>query len=681
MTSKKEGNNNVQFTMQNFIFQYKMEDDDICSDSIIEQATFSQILQRMKPYSYAKYVRKTSQLMHDLIQLKINGLSETVCDSTDDHDHDCCMYALVVNTGLLLDSLENFCQVKLQQDPFWPIPMQCCLLARYIAEFVESRGITSLKIKASQHKEWKMHLWQQVISIYLKYYQKHDYPRFYATLLHKYNVSQSEDISRQCLILCKQRLSTNHHHLTRKKEIRAALDSWTHLVINPIYDYGISCADYFEFRIQRIHTKHGLGPLEPCSIKYIYQFFNDLFLNESQFEVSTGYIKYNHDYNHLGDWEYDHASWWLIQIIGKCCLHLFVKFALLVDMIKFYNNHNDHDKKIPKKIQKEILQLTSKNKEYSNKLQKYLCKFAVAYVKLYKFIGKNFLSDENQSLNLGNSISYPTTSMKTIDSLMSSLQKTIQSCFVLLSYQYLIDQNNQLETILNCAKMMDRYHWYYKHKDNINHIHLNEEGFLVAGDCEHGMLINFCLYFILGKWEMCQEFLDVIVESHGDKYYLYYIFKLCYGLYLTLIEKPNPFGEHCHHYYNFECKCVENSKLTMKQRWDLVIEKVTIGRLGMLTDVTDIESTLCCPESRTLIQTFLDDNHDYDDDNDSSCLIQFCNNLCQLKQCHWNQCKKKSKKLKKCKNCRQVLYCSRLCQKKHWANGHSDVCKQYTISQ
>ena len=238
-----------------------------------------------------------------------------------------------------------------------------------------------------------------------------------------------------------------------------------------------------------------------------------------------------------------------------------------------------------------------------------------------------------------------------VDDLMSCAQQIIQSCFVLLSYQYILDQKNHLETILNCAKMMDRYHWNSKHKDNVNHMHVNEEGFVVVGDFEHGMLINFCICFILGEWKKCQNTLDKIVVRYGAKYcYSCCEFQLCYDLYVALISKPNPFGLRSHYHYNFECKCVEKSKLTMKQRWDLVVEKVTIARLAMSTDVTDVESTLCGPESQMLIQTFLDDNHD------SSCLIQFYNNLCQLKQCHWNQCKRKSKKLKKCKNCRKVLY-------------------------
>ena len=46
--------------------------------------------------------------------------------------------------------------------------------------------------------------------------------------------------------------------------------------------------------------------------------------------------------------------------------------------------------------------------------------------------------------------------------------------------------------------------------------------------------------------------------------------------------------------------------------------------------------------------------------------IAILKNITMLKQCNWEHCRKKSVKLKRCKKCRSVFYCSKLCQKKDW---------------
>ena len=40
-----------------------------------------------------------------------------------------------------------------------------------------------------------------------------------------------------------------------------------------------------------------------------------------------------------------------------------------------------------------------------------------------------------------------------------------------------------------------------------------------------------------------------------------------------------------------------------------------------------------------------------------------------------SNCKEKNKKLMKCKKCKNVLFCSKLCQKKYWKLGHSKECR------
>ena len=55
--------------------------------------------------------------------------------------------------------------------------------------------------------------------------------------------------------------------------------------------------------------------------------------------------------------------------------------------------------------------------------------------------------------------------------------------------------------------------------------------------------------------------------------------------------------------------------------------------------------------------------------------MKLLNNLSMGKQCSWYKCKKKSEKLLKCKQCKNVTYCSRVCQKKDWRFKHRLVCQ------
>ena len=46
--------------------------------------------------------------------------------------------------------------------------------------------------------------------------------------------------------------------------------------------------------------------------------------------------------------------------------------------------------------------------------------------------------------------------------------------------------------------------------------------------------------------------------------------------------------------------------------------------------------------------------------------LQILKNMVSMKQCNWKYCMKKSCKLRRCKKCKSVYYCSKLCQKKDW---------------
>ena len=46
--------------------------------------------------------------------------------------------------------------------------------------------------------------------------------------------------------------------------------------------------------------------------------------------------------------------------------------------------------------------------------------------------------------------------------------------------------------------------------------------------------------------------------------------------------------------------------------------------------------------------------------------INIMYNFIMNKECHWSKCQKKTIKLFRCKKCKMVFYCSKLCQKKDW---------------
>ena len=62
----------------------------------------------------------------------------------------------------------------------------------------------------------------------------------------------------------------------------------------------------------------------------------------------------------------------------------------------------------------------------------------------------------------------------------------------------------------------------------------------------------------------------------------------------------------------------------------------------------------------------------------------YCNLLREMhSRCYNHRCDKgwdhQSNKLRKCKNCRMVCYCNRICQKKDWKTKHRTECKGFKV--
>ena len=72
---------------------------------------------------------------------------------------------------------------------------------------------------------------------------------------------------------------------------------------------------------------------------------------------------------------------------------------------------------------------------------------------------------------------------------------------------------------------------------------------------------------------------------------------------------------------------------------------------------------------------------DHDDCNVNSSNINILKNIAMLKQCNYNKCNRKDIKLKRCKRCLSVFYCSKLCQKRDWIVSHHNCCHPLTRRQ
>ena len=60
---------------------------------------------------------------------------------------------------------------------------------------------------------------------------------------------------------------------------------------------------------------------------------------------------------------------------------------------------------------------------------------------------------------------------------------------------------------------------------------------------------------------------------------------------------------------------------------------------------------------------------------DNEKYVTIISNIVMFKECNYKKCNAKDIRLKRCKKCVSVYYCSRLCQKEDWLS-HKCVCKK-----
>ena len=85
-----------------------------------------------------------------------------------------------MNPLTMMSKIQSFCVDKLGIHDIWPIPLQICIVAQFILDYNDCWMDKSLDNLSKQ--KLKRNLLKCVVYTYDKYYQKSDYPRFYALL-------------------------------------------------------------------------------------------------------------------------------------------------------------------------------------------------------------------------------------------------------------------------------------------------------------------------------------------------------------------------------------------------------------------------------------------------------------------------------------------------------------------
>lgn len=111
---------------------------------------------------------------------------------------------------------------------------------------------------------------------------------------------------------------------------------------------------------------------------------------------------------------------------------------------------------------------------------------------------------------------------------------------------------------------------------------------------------------------------------------------------------------------------ISTQRLSTKQQKRLFL----VQKMFNETKANDSESKYCngMIQAQLPILQFIENSYTF----------KIWNNITNMKQCHWKNCLKKEKHLKRCRKCRSAFYCSKKCQKQDWKLGnHRCVCKYY----
>ena len=670
--------------------------------------TFSELLLRWKlPYPFGTcYICA----LHDLTDL---GMIETQYSISHGHA------TARTNFWQIMNTLEHFCSTRLDSDPFWPIPIQCCILAVIFRDHIvhlsndeyttRARVYDSPKNIFSPTQVGTCYITRNILSIYNKYYSKYDFPRLYAMLLQHTrdtkNIDSCIEIINECIDLLRYRLkvtnvstqpatSHNYNHGGDRSQIQQALDSYHATIFsnsNAIIEYVNYCKQFIVYMgktprpsDEKPHTYVKIVEQQHV----LYQLFQDLFKLQSQFDINT-----------TCEWN---DSTRISTEVGQCCSILFTKFVTVHWMFEILAISTVNCKK--------KFQYAKNYPQQDDIVLSLMKKFVCAFIKLHKSMKKSKVTNRSNYTKSENVIylnqsgvydthNHPQTdtdlsidtiiTVQDIEQHLTRVRRNLKMSLLYLSIHYLVCQPRNEQTLSSAlfAATMS-----------------NEFGKLVTGgDCEQQMTlaIECCIHFIRKNWQKYDEIISKIGILCGTKSLAFnccdglrlfkdttkdneYRFKLRYAdllnnsIQLRIMTTPyvhdkleqqqtNIYTKYSHPQYLYQ-----DPLLTFNKRWDIALSVIAaISQIPtMLILKGGYDGAFANHNQRKdfIFTRFFHPEHDTDP------TIEFLSNLCQLKQCDWKKCKRKDVKLRRCKKCKKVLYCSKLCQKKHWINGHREIC-------
>ena len=634
-----------------------------CVRCKLREYTFSQLVPRWKGYRNDNL--NTRIFISDLIELGLPGLrivsftgtSSIYCQFYDEMD-------------TIFDNLESFC-LSLKKDVCWPIRFQKWVLIKFLVhvrKLTHDDNAPTFSIKKNKDVyDCETNRNKLICQEFEKYYSKDKYPRFYAkvllsTLLPASGVdpellTDKRDLQtlQTCLkyskfalqdLRCQRNIDINDNVSILNKE----LDKVYFVHCNRIHTY-VNCVDAYAQGLKKFKKFDKIATLWLEWIKdilaYQYDFDIGININMNLNGVRNGNYNFNcNENNFISSVKLIFQQWTLTKTMIDSVLQM-------IEFILWYDLKIEHCPNLQHVLDKMCVSFIKYDK-YFNKLKRQLISMSSVQV-LDSFI------DDIEAAAADDGVINPFMCYHVKDKYCCEIRMRqeeckmiLRLCFKLMMHNFLLHDTGCHYEHLNYS-YSNSYSYSYRHKYNylnnnlINLEYLNKAKFCLENQLakilniiEHDELLAYSIYWILGDEQKCSQikqmiFVEMKIIGNRMDAEIEAINRL-ENEYLAIVRKCN------------RNKNLKVTKIDIQQqimiKYDIVKRWMQISKKNQLSNI---------------ILT--------DDDT-----IKLLNNLSMGKQCNWYKCKIKSAKLFKCKQCQNVRYCSRICQKKDWIWTHRLTC-------
>ena len=625
----------------------------------LREYTFSQLVTRWKRSRSVTF--ETHLFLSDLIELGLPGLRVVSFTSNG-----CCNYYnfTQMDTILMFDNLESFC-LSLKEDCCWPIHFQKWVLMKFL---LQAREFVYEKNKVAFYKEFydaETNRNKLICQDFEKYYPKEKYPRFYAHILFC-TILPSDDIYIKlltnkrdlqtleiCLKYSKLALQDLHcEHDASISMLNKALDKVYFCDSNRIFSY-VLC---FHVYIQALYKFEETEKAARLWLEWI----KDISTYQHDFDIGIS-INLNSNSNRHGNINNRNQNNFIYRIKLICQRWTLSEkmIDIVLEMIEFilWYDSKIKDSTIVQHILNKICVSLIKHGKYFNKLKHQLMSMPSDQVL------DIFIDDIDKDQHVTNIDSLTVKREKdTYCSLIGQCQQGIKMiktrCFRLMIHNYILRSctcNCRYKYNLNFSRRnINMINLKYLNKAKlclknpfVNPLHIFKHSM--------GPITVFSMYWILGDEQKCDQIKQMIFSEiqNNDKRHIMDLEAINYfeDEYSAIIN-----GGQLQRGYNLKFR---KKKISIQRQ--IMIKHDMVQRLLHATQ----ELSHCKKfENKYRLSGLILHND----------TIKLLNNLSMAKQCYWYKCKMKSEKLLKCKQCKNVRYCSRICQKKDWVWGHRLTC-------